>query len=187
MVPGLKSKFTSIFIFFLTTTLFFVCSFERKKTNEPVFIRKTDLNPFQEGNSKFKNGDYLEAIEFYSRDLDVNPDNPASLNNRGLAKSKSGNETGAISDYNRAIEKREHYAIASNNRGFAKMKVSNFQNAIEDFSLAIRLKPTYANAFNNRAMANWAMKDKQNACEDWKKADHLGHNEAGKSFVKFCN
>lgn len=36
-------------------------------------------------------------------------------------------------------------------------------------------------------MANWAMKDKQNACEDWKKADHLGHNEAGKSFVKFCN
>ncbi|EMF82149.1 hypothetical protein LEP1GSC188_3327 [Leptospira weilii serovar Topaz str. LT2116] len=28
----------------------------------------------------------MEAIEFYSRDLDVNP---TSLNNRGLAKSKS--------------------------------------------------------------------------------------------------
>ncbi len=95
--------------------MFSVCSFEQKKTKELVFIRETDPNSFQEGNSKFKNGDYLEAIELYSRDLDVNPDNPTSLNNRGLAKSKSGNETGAISDYNRAIEKRVDYAIAFNN------------------------------------------------------------------------
>ncbi|AXR62620.1 tetratricopeptide repeat protein [Leptospira mayottensis] len=187
MVPGLKSKFTSIFIFFLTITLFSVCSFEQKKTKELVFISETDLNSFQEGNSKFKNGDYLEAIEFYSRDLDVNPDNPTSLNNRGLAKSKSGNETGAISDYNRAIEKREDYAIAFNNRGCAKMKVSDYRGAIEDLSLAIRLKPTYANALNNRAVVNWTVQEQQSACEDWKKAANLGHNEARKSFVKFCS
>ncbi|MBF3378422.1 tetratricopeptide repeat protein [Leptospira borgpetersenii] len=187
MVPGLKSRFISIFIFFLTITLFSACSFKQEKTKELVFIRKTDLNSFQEGNSKFKNGDYLEAIEFYSRDLDVNPDNPASLNNRGLAKSKSGNKTGAISDYDQAIEKRENYSIAFNNRGCAKMKVSDYRGAIEDLSLAIRLKPTYANAFNNRAAANWTVKEQQSACEDWKKAANLGHNEAEKSFVKFCN
>lgn len=67
------------------------------------------------------------------------------------------------------------------------MKVSDYRGAIEDLSLAIRLKPTYANALNNRAAANWTVKEQQSACEDWKKAANLGHNEAEKSFVKFCN
>ncbi|WP_036097041.1 tetratricopeptide repeat protein [Leptospira weilii] len=183
MVPDLRSRLTSIFTFWLTMTLFSFCSSEQKKTEGPV---SPNLNPFQQGNSKFKNGEFLEAIEFYSRDLDVNPDNPTSLNNRGLAKSKSGNTTGAISDYDQAIEKRENYTIAFNNRGCAKMKTSDYQGAIEDFSSAIRRDPTYANALNNRALTNWAMKERQNACEDWKKAENLGHVEAGKSFAQFC-
>lgn len=66
------------------------------------------------------------------------------------------------------------------------MKTSDYQGAIEDFSSAIRRDPTYANALNNRALTNWAMKERQNACEDWKKAENLGHVEAGKSFAQFC-
>lgn len=188
MVPfDLGSRLISIFTFCLTVALFSSCSSEQEKTQEPISTRKTEPNPFHQGNSKFKSGEYLEAIEFYSRDLDVNPDNPVSLNNRGLAKSKTGNETGAIADYNQAIEKREDYATAYNNRGFAKIKTSDYQGAIEDFSFAIRLKPAYANALNNRAVANWAVKDKRNACADWKKAENIGHNEAEKSFDKFCD
>ncbi len=64
------------------------------------------------------------------------------------------------------------------------MKVFDYRRAIKDLSLVIR---SYANALNNRAVANWTVKEQQNACEDWKKAANLGHNEAAKSFVKFCN
>ncbi|TGM03768.1 hypothetical protein EHQ76_08980 [Leptospira barantonii] len=188
MVPfDLRSRLISIFTFCLTVTLFSSCSSEQEKTQEPISTRKAEPNPFQQGNSKFKSGEYLEAIEFYSRDLDVNPDNPVSLNNRGLAKSKSGNETGAISDYSQAIEKRDDYATAYNNRGFAKIKISDYQGAIQDLSSAIRLRPTYTNALNNRAVANWAIKEKQKACADWKTAEIIGHKEAENSFEKFCN
>ncbi|MCG6170054.1 tetratricopeptide repeat protein [Leptospira sanjuanensis] len=177
----------SIFIFCLSITQFSSCSSEQEKTPERLPPQKITPNPFQQGNSKLKNGEFLDAIEFYSRDLDINPNNPASLNNRGIAKSKSGDEAGAISDYTQAIERQENYAIAYNNRGFAKIKLSDYPGAIRDFSTALRLKPNYANAWNNRAVAYWAIKDRQNACEDWNKAEAIGHREAAKSYLKFCN
>ncbi|AOP36426.1 hypothetical protein A0128_20660 [Leptospira tipperaryensis] len=182
-----RSKLLSKSLFCLTFFLFSSCSSEQEKTEETVSFRESNRNPFQEGNSKFKNGDYPSAIEFYSRDLDANPDNPSSFNNRGLAKSKSGNEEAAIADYNQAIEQKQDYAIAYNNRGFAKIKISDYQGAIEDFTSAIRFKPNYSNAINNRAVANWAIKEKKNACGDWRIAEDLGHREAAKSFAKFCN
>ncbi|MBM9500609.1 tetratricopeptide repeat protein [Leptospira sp. 201903071] len=182
-----RSKLLSKLLFCLTFFLFSSCSSEQEKTEESVSYRESNRNPFQEGNSKFKNGDFPSAIEFYSRDLDANPANPSSLNNRGLAKSKSGNEEGAIADYNQAIEKKQDYAIAYNNRGFAKIEISDYRGAIEDFTSAIRLKPNYSNALNNRAVANWAVKEKKSACGDWRRAEILGHREAAKSFAKFCN
>ncbi|WP_268768056.1 hypothetical protein [Leptospira weilii] len=36
---------------------------------------------------------------------------------------------------------------------------------------------------NNHAVANWQRKNNKTPA----KAANLGHNEAGKSFVKFCN
>lgn len=182
-----RSRLLSKLLFCLTFFLVSSCSSEQEKTEEPVSFRETNPNPFQEGNLKFRNGDFPSAIEFYSRDLDANPDNPSSLNNRGLAKSKSGNEEGAIADYSQAIEKKQDYAVAYNNRGFAKIEISDYRGAIEDFTSAIRFRPGYSNAFNNRAVANWAVKEKKNACEDWKQAEDLGHREAAKSFDKFCN
>ncbi|RHX89080.1 tetratricopeptide repeat protein [Leptospira stimsonii] len=182
-----RSKLLSKSLFCLTFFLISSCSSEQEKTEETISFRESNRSPFQEGNSLFKKGDFISAIEFYSRELDANPDNPSSLNNRGLAKSKSGDEEGAISDYSQAIERKQDYAVAYNNRGFAKIEISDYQGAIEDFTSAIRFRPKYSNAFNNRAVAKWAVKEKKNACEDWKQAEDLGHREASKSFDKFCN
>ncbi|XDD52109.1 tetratricopeptide repeat protein [Leptospira sp. WS92.C1] len=185
---GYRIRSVSVLLFCLTSIPFIFCSAEQEKAEEPMpSHRELNVNPFQKGNSMFKNGNYLEAIEFYSRDLDVNPDNPSSFNNRGLAKSRSGDKEGAIGDYTQALEIRQDYATAYNNRGFAKIKIADYQGAIQDLSFAIQFEPKYANAFNNRAVACWAIKEKKNACEDWKRAYDLGHIEAGRSYQKFCN
>jgi tetratricopeptide (TPR) repeat protein len=48
-----------------------------------------------------KLGRYAEAIEDYTKSLELSPNNLKTLNNRGFSYAKSGNFAKAISDYNK--------------------------------------------------------------------------------------
>ncbi|MGB2884722.1 MAG: tetratricopeptide repeat protein, partial [Dehalococcoidia bacterium] len=60
---------------------------------------------------------YDEALADYNRALELRPDYPEALNNRGVTYSKMERYDEALADYNRALELRHDYLDALNNRG----------------------------------------------------------------------
>ena len=141
--------------------------------------RKYHVNAIKNrGNVKNALGQFVDAIEDYTKTIQLDPENVSAYDNRGyiktnLAESKA--ETGnvnkaqklyldALEDYNKAIQLTPEESKIYNRRGIAKHRLGKslvdqgnveeaqkyFQEAIADYSETIRQYPKYADAYNNR-------------------------------------
>jgi tetratricopeptide (TPR) repeat protein len=86
-----------------------------------------------------------DALPFYDKAIEGNPDDAALYNDRGLAKSNLLTYFDAISDFDRAIQLKTsgnsgHLENTYENRASAYSKTGNYDRAVEDYSSAIRVK-----------------------------------------------
>jgi len=72
---------------------------------------------FDKGYNCHNKGDYKEAIEYYNKTIELDPNYIEVYCNRGAAKCILKEYKAAIKDYNKAIELDSNYAIAYCNRG----------------------------------------------------------------------
>ena len=111
------------------------------------------------GLSEYEKGNYKQAIEYYSKAIEYNPNDASLYNNRGLAYYNLEQYDKAIADYTKAIEIKSDFADAYYNRGLAYFRKGSPYNleprkkAISDFTKAIELRPDFADAYYNRALA----------------------------------
>ncbi len=111
------------------------------------------------GLSEYKKGNYKQAIKYFSKAIEYNPNDASLYNNRGLAYYNLEQYNKAIADYTKAIEIKPNFADAYYNRGLAYLKkgtsynVEPLKKAISDFTKAIELKPDFVDAYYNRALA----------------------------------
>ena len=103
------------------------------------------------GNAYYKAEDYQQALEAYSRALELTPDVPEALNNRGNALVKLERYEEAFRVYNHALELKPDYAEALSNRGGALTEMGRYDDALKDCSRALELKPDSAIAQIGRA------------------------------------
>ena len=111
----------------------------------------TDL--LKEGRSCIREFRYVDAIELFTKVLDINPGLSQGYNFRGIARRKIGEIDLAIEDYNMALHLNENYVEALNNRGVALDKKGDHDLAISDFTKAIDIDSNNAHTYNNRATA----------------------------------
>lgn len=110
------------------------------------------------GLKEYKNGNYKQAIEYFSKAIEYNPKDASLYNNRGLAYYNLQQYDKAIADYTKAIEIRPDFADAYYNRGLAYFKKGSSYNleprrkAISDFTKAIELRPDFVDAYYMRAV-----------------------------------
>ena len=128
---------------------------------------------FQQGNVLMMIGQIDMAIEHYSHAIELNPNNPATYSNRGVAYHNKGEYDCAIRDYTEAIQLNRNYVEAYNNRGIAYGDKSDYDRAIENYTKAIQLKPDYAEVYNNRGVAYGDKSDYDRAIENYTKAIQL--------------
>ena len=64
---------------------------------------------FNSGLEKMKNGDFSDAIEDYTKAIELDPNYADAYINRGIAKNKLENHSGAITDFTKAIELDPNY------------------------------------------------------------------------------
>lgn len=85
---------------------------------------------------------YEKAITDFTKASELNPDDAAAFNNRGLAYAKGFNDyERAIADFTTAIEVNPQFAEAYENRGIAFMKQEgNKDKACSDWKQACELK-----------------------------------------------
>ena len=100
-----------------------------------------DLNEDQllkKGNGKLFLNNYIEAIEFFSKLINLNPNNWEAFFGRGKAKFGLKNYEGAITDFTDGIslEPREIYDFYIE-RGLSYKYLNNIESSEKDFSMAI--------------------------------------------------
>lgn len=122
------------------------------------------------GHMFHQQGEYQQAIERYSRAIELDSHLAMAYYSRGTAKNTLSDHHGAIGDLDKAIERNPQDASAYNNRGFAKFGLGDRQGAIADYDRAIDLDPQPVVAFYNRGNAKLALGDYVGAIADYDQA-----------------
>ncbi len=91
-----------------------------------------------------------DAINQFSKTIELKPDYADAYYNRGGCYAKKGEYDKAIADYNEAINLKPDYAATYNNRGGCYAEKGEYDKAIADCNKVINLKPDYVEAYYNR-------------------------------------
>ena len=104
---------------------------------------------------------YEDALSAYDWCLELQPDDAAVLNNRGLIYHRMGRHGEALADYNRSLQLRPDDATALNNRGITYGEMGKYGEALADYDRNLALRPDYPSTLYNLAclFSLWEKKD----------------------------
>lgn len=106
------------------------------------------------GEVRFKQGDYVGAINSYTCALLLDPEYIPAMNSRGFAYYVQGNDDLALTDFNAVLLLDEANVRAYANRGVLYTRQGRFGLALSDFDLALAIAPDFAIGYNNRAVVH---------------------------------
>ncbi|WP_048920848.1 tetratricopeptide repeat protein [Rufibacter radiotolerans] len=115
----------------------------------------------------FHDGDYKQAIQDYTKVLEVNPKDYLAYQLRGEAKSNLGEDKAAILDFDAALQLNPALASAYTLRGNSKAYIGNDKGAIEDYDLALKYNPKDIILYFYRATSKFNLKDYKGTIEDY--------------------
>lgn len=102
----------------------------------------------EKGNMFFKEGEYDEAVECYTRAMTADPYNPVFPTNRATAFFRLKKFAVAESDCNLAIALDNKYLKAFLRRGAARNALKNYESALDDYEIVLKLDPDNTEAQN---------------------------------------
>lgn len=129
---------------------------------------------------------YEEALADWNRALELKPDDPEILNNRGVTYDDLRRYDKALADYNRALEVRPDYAEALNNRGITYDDLGRYDEALADYNRALELKPDYPEALNNRGLTHLRLGRCDEALADLSRALQLKPDDPQSLYNMAC-
>ncbi len=121
---------------------------------------------YLQGLISFEKTNYEDAIHYFSKVIEIDPNYSEAYNDRGSAYRLLEKYNEAVEDYSKAIMLKKT-AIYYNNRGSVKMKLEKYAEAIDDYTAAIILDSSYYIAINNRGVAKIEIKNYLGAINDF--------------------
>ena len=112
-------------------------------------------------------GEHDQAIEAFSKAIDLKSDYVNAHYNLGLAYMKIGAVDKAISAYYGAIQFKRNYAEAYSNRGIGYHLKGETIYALQDYTMAIGLNQKLTEAYTNRGSLHLDRLDIQHALDDF--------------------
>ncbi|MCB9453872.1 MAG: tetratricopeptide repeat protein [Anaerolineaceae bacterium] len=153
-------------------------------TNPPVVVSQTcdtsiSLEDYRaQADTQFEAGDYAGMAATYTCMLEIAPDDPVFLVNRGLANLRSGNIEAAVEDYSRALEFDPNNATIYNNRGYAYNTLRQPELAIPDFLKALEIDPTRSAAADGLGTAYYQAGQLEDALASYQRYVELRGSDA---------
>ena len=118
-----------------------------EKCKDAGSLRKDGANSLKEqGNRAFRDGEFFEAVQFYSQGIGVDSSNPVLYSNRAMAYLKLGNFVEAERDCTLALDIDPSNVKALLRRGTARAYLAEFHGALNDFSKVMEVEPSNAQA-----------------------------------------
>jgi tetratricopeptide (TPR) repeat protein len=145
----------------------------------PKFVENTQ-QLFQEGVTKYNQGNYKEAVDNLTQVIKLEPQNSLAYNRRGDAFYRLGDYQKSQTDSSQAITLNPQDANAYYDRGFSSYELGKYKEAIADYTQAIKLNSQNAYAYYGRGLANTQLHEHKEAIEDFSKAIALksGYTDA---------
>lgn len=112
---------------------------------------------------------YNQAIEDYTKAINLQNSNIGAYSNRGITFAKITNYQKAIDDFNQVIVIDSTYPNVYSNRGNAYGMLGKWDKAIGDYNKAISKNPNFADAIYNRGIAYSNINKFEEAIEDFNK------------------
>ena len=190
LTPGKIVVWVAVFgLVFFINYLFFVHlkPINKKEINRDLTPKEHNMPDtiaelLDKGNKRYQEGNLVQAIEAFSKAINLNPKETKAYLDRGIAYSNMGMYDKAINDFTTLIALNPDYAEAYNNRGWAYLKKALFDRAIKDCSEALRLNPAMPTAYYTRGMAYKAQGLPDMARKDLQKSCELGNNSACQAY-----
>ena len=122
---------------------------------KPPAALNTAADYLAQGDYEFQQGTYQQAIEAYSRALELNPNFPEAYNNRAYAYMTLQNYVLALPDLDKAIELRPNYVNALMNRGDIRNYYYDVDRtrAIQDYDRVLAIAPNTPSLCGHRMIA----------------------------------
>jgi tetratricopeptide (TPR) repeat protein len=118
-------------------------------------------------------GDYENAVSFFNRTIELEPNMSEAYLYRGLAYRNMQKYKEALADYNKLLSIEPNSAPAYNNRGVVYWKQGKHKEALADYNKTISLAPNDYIVYNNRGVVYYEMGNYDSALADYSKAISL--------------
>lgn len=128
---------------------------------------------WESGNENMRNRNYSQAIQDYTKLIELRPDFADVYRNRGLAYQNQRNFSLSLNDLNKFIELKSDVSFAYETRGWTKYYLKDFMGAIADFNKQIELDPNSPDAYYNRGSVKSELNDEYGVISDYSKAIEL--------------
>ena len=100
---------------------------------------------------------YEDAVSYYAKTLEHEPENFYALTNTGSALANLGKYADAILYYNKVLEIDPQYLAALNNKGNALANLGNYQEAISYYNKVLGIDPQYLPTLSNKEKASTSL------------------------------
>lgn len=135
-------------------------------------------NPTHEAaHELLKDGKVVEAIDSYTKALEISPNHPDIYSDRGVAYLHNMDKQKCFADLNKAIELQPNYSYRYAAMAFAKNNFGDLEGAVADYQKAVELDPDDAVAQNNLGLLLEQQGYKKTADEHFARADKLSKQE----------
>ena len=129
------------------------------------------------GINAMQRGEYLEAIQYLSNSIQLNPNSFRAYRFRSDAYAMIGEDDKAVGDHSKMLELIPEAQFVYRHRGSAYERLGKFDSAIRDFSKLIELDPGEAMWYAARGDVYRSWNDFDNAFRDYSKAIELNPKE----------
>ncbi len=126
---------------------------------------------FEAGMAKMAPGSYPEAVQAFTRAIEISPQIAQAYLERGNAESALGNTEAAIADYDQAIDM-GNLAAALTARGRIYLSKGDNRRAAADFAKSVTIEPS-SDAYYQLGQISEASGDHAKAIEQYTQAIHV--------------
>jgi len=99
-----------------------------------------------DANEHFKRGEYAEAVEKYSKAINLDPKNAVYFANRSIAYLRMECFGYALNDANDCLQQDKNYIKGYYRRAAAFMALGKFKQALQDFETVVKVRPNDGDA-----------------------------------------
>jgi tetratricopeptide (TPR) repeat protein len=131
---------------------------------------------FARGLTFYEQGDYGQAVDQFSKAIQMDPNDAQAYYHRGLSYVAQNEYQEAVAEYTHALQLNPKYIRAYYHRGIAYQLMRDLDHAIADYTRTLKLEPRLAQAFRHRAQAYHAKGDSARAKADFDEARRIDPN-----------